>query len=128
MKTPVTVSFAITLAYLNELRTMNNKQPLKAWKESKDKLANAIDKEHAARIAAQPENLKKEEAAAEASSAAKARTVKRLAKEVIERTTGINVAAIAKELGINPKVARAKLRKAKIDRTDAAAVRKALAK
>ena len=40
----------------------------------------------------------------------------------------VNVAQIAKEFGINPKVARAKLRKAKVDRADAAAIRKALTK
>lgn len=40
----------------------------------------------------------------------------------------VNVAAIAKELGVNAKVARATIRRKKVDRTDEAAIRAALKK
>jgi len=134
----MTVKFEITLAYLNELRAMNGKAPLKAWKESKDKLAQAIDKEHETRVAKQTvtEQLLKEEVARAAQVPAKkvnkhgeVATPKAIkAVRVAADAAKVNVAAIAKELGINPKVARAKLRKANIDRNDAAAIRKALKK
>ena len=120
----MTVSFAITLAYLNELRTMNDKKPLKAWKESKVKLAAAIDKEHEVR---QEERLARLEA--KSVKIVTARIVKEgKPQNVTEAGAKVNVAKIAKELGINSKVARAKLRKAKVDRTDEAAIRKALSR
>lgn len=118
----MTVSFAITLAYLNELRTMNNKKPLKAWKESKVKLAAAIDKEHEVR---QEERLARLEAKPVKIVTAR---VEGKPQNVTEAGAKVNVAKIAKELGINSKVARAKLRKAKVDRTDEAAIRKALSR
>ena len=139
----MTVKFEITLAYLNELRAMNGKAPLKSWKESKDKLAKAIDKENETRVAGQNERLEEEARIARVS--AKNKPINILVKKTIEKNKAkiakapqvsakqeeaakVNVAAIAKEFGINPKVARAKLRKANINRADAAAIRKALTK
>lgn len=141
----MTVKFEITLAYLNELRAMNGKAPLKSWKESKDKLAKAIDKENETRVAGQNERLEEEARIARVSASAKNKPINILVKKTIEKNKAkiakasqvsakqeeaakVNVAQIAKELGINPKVARAKLRKANIDRADSAAIRKALTK
>ena len=118
----------MTLAILNELRIRNGKTELKSWKESKAKLAAAIDNEQGLLVAnaTNPKGNPTKKAVAE-----------KLVKQEIAKAAGVeakhvnkhvNVAAIAKELGINPKVARAKLRKAKIDRTNAAAIRKALTK
>lgn len=116
----------ITLADLNSLRVINGKTSLKSWKESKAKLAAAIDKEQGL-MAANVMNPK--------GNPEKARTVKRQHGEVATpkaiksvKVAAVNVAQIAKELGINPKVARAKLRKLNINRADAAAIRKALTK
>lgn len=116
-----------TLADLNELRIQNNKQPLKSWKESKAKLIAAYEKEYAISFHAnQPEELK-------AHKKAKKIIADDLLKEEVARAAiiphnKVNVASIAKELGINPKVARAKLRKNKVDRNDIKAIRKALTK
>ena len=136
----------MTLAILNELRIRNGKTELKSWKESKAKLAAAIDNEQGlmAANATNPKGnpskqtvteqlLKEEIARAAVVPAKKVNSVKhgevatpKAIKAV--RVGTVNVAAIAKELGINPKVARAKLRKANVNRADAAAIRKALTK
>ena len=130
----------MTLAILNELRIRNGKTELKSWKESKAKLAERIEIEKAiADASAQAERVARVEASA------KNKPINILVKKTIEKNKAkiakapqvsakqeeaakVNVAAIAKEFGINPKVARAKLRKAKVDRADAAAIRKALTK
>ena len=128
----------MTLAILNELRIRNGKTELKSWKESKAKLAERIEIEKAiADASAQAERVARVEASA------KNKPINILVKKTIEKNKAklaktpqvsaktvnkVNVAQIAKELGINPKVARAKLRKAKVDRADAAAIRKALTK
>ncbi len=121
-----------TLADLNNLRVLNNKQPLKAWKESKAKLIAAYEKEYAISFHAnQPEELRGDEL--KAHKKAKKIIADDLLKEEVARAAiiphnKVNVASIAKELGINPKVARAKLRKNKVDRNDIKAIRKALTK
>lgn len=99
------------LATLNALRTAAGKAPLKSWKESKAKLEAAIAALTPAAKLSEPETKVQKKAAA--SYAHADRPLK----------------AICKELNLNPKVARAKLRKAGLSApyTDAKAIRKALA-
>lgn len=112
-----------TLAQLNTLRVAAGMKPLKAWKESKVKLEAAIAK------------LAQKLPEATDPTPAQRATVERMAKEVIAKTSGraaatgdnmqqvpkakpanteglISIATIADELDIDPKVARAKLRRA----------------
>lgn len=179
------------LEVLNVARKMNNKAPLKSWKESNEKLIALIDKEQ--EIFAHAQKVKEIAEKANVPVDAVKATVERLAAEAVaanekisrkRMTSGnapvkpidtdalsdrakatrkpatqkiaaavaaaktrvkqtktitpkakqdregavVNVAAIAKELGINAKVARATIRRKNIDRTDAAAIRAALAK
>lgn len=145
----------MTLAILNELRIRNGKTELKSWKESKAKLAERIEAEkEIAEAQAEDDRAtaRDEQAALDALNdklgkiADKARAdAKRVPNPKIGMKHGevatpkaikavrvaankINVAEIAKELGINAKVARAKLRKLNVNRADAAAIRKALTK
>lgn len=76
-----------TLATLNALRTRADMKPLKAWKESKAKLEAAIAKLTPA-------------------------TVKEQLKASVEMNgTTVTIAEIARELGLNPKVCRARCRR-----------------
>lgn len=110
-----------TLIELNALRTAANMKPLKAWKESKDKLAAAIKKlsgkDSTATVTKVPTGMT-------AAKAAKAKEVKpakapKIAKEKVAKETkkieGTPLSTIAEELGIDAKVARAKLRRAFAD-------------
>lgn len=135
------------LATLNKLRLANGKSELKSWKESKARLAERIEAEKAiADSNKQAERLARVEASAKNKpinikaklEAEKAAAVKKVTEDCVARATKrkekriatdkINVSKIATELGINPKVARAKLRKANVDRSDEAAIRKALSR
>jgi hypothetical protein len=98
-----------TLATLNTLRAKNGMPPLKAWKESKAKLEAAIGK-----LAAKAPLKDQLEVSAKPKDkpAAKdkpAKVTKPAAKKA--NVEGVSVSTIAKELGIDPKVARAKLRR-----------------
>jgi hypothetical protein len=120
-----------------------------------DVVAKAVAENHAAneKIARKPVNDDKrlseramEEAAkikpvakkvkAEVSTAKKRVMLKRTqtaidkATKLLDRAQGtiVNVAKIAKELGLNPKVARATIRRKNVDRTDEAKIRAALSK
>lgn len=125
-----------TLADLNALRIDLGMSPLKSWKESKAKLSDQIEKLQARydELMAAAPALKivptVDGGKAVVKNDRKA-TVKRLAAEAIAekerlarleasaknkplkiKSAKVNVASIAKELGLNPKVARAKVRKA----------------
>lgn len=112
-----------TLIELNALRTAAGMKPLKAWKESKAKLDAAI-----AKLGAKPSNVevtkvptgmtaaKKEKADAKASKPVKVPATKTTKVKVVKdkKSTGegLSISTIAEELDIDPKVARAKMRRA----------------
>lgn len=104
----------MSLETLNALRAANGKAPLKAWKESKAKLAEAIAKESpkSLNVAAKTTTEKKVEP----------KKVAKPAKSVAT-SSGKSTAAILKEFGLNPKVGRALLRRHGIERTEAAIVK-----
>lgn len=88
-----------TLTELNTLRVAKGMKPLKAWKESKAKLDAAITKL----------------SGTDAAPAKKTATTKAVKPAKAAKKTpveGVSVSTIAAELGIDPKVARAKLRRA----------------
>lgn len=86
------------LANLNILRAANNLKPLKAWKESRAKLEAAIAKLPAPKPAEAP------------------KTETKKAKPAGKHTEGlISIKQIAADLGMDAKVARAKLRRAFTD-------------
>lgn len=87
---------ASMLTRLNELREANGLKPLKAWKESKQKLEDAIRKLSDATIDEMIEEDKK---------------VPCKAPSANPNPESITLAQIARELGINPKVARTKMRR-----------------
>ena len=111
-----------TLIELNALRTAAGMKPLKAWKESKVKLVAAIEK-----LGAKPSNVEvtkvptgmtaEKAAKAVAKPAPKAKPAKATKPAAAKKSTGegITISTIAAELGIDPKVARAKLRRAFAD-------------
>lgn len=105
------------LATLNTLRTAAGKAPLKSWKESNAKLEAAIAALTPAAKLSEPAPVAKAEAKVQKKAAASYAHADR------------PLQAICKELNLNPKVARAKLRKAGLSApyTDAKAIRKALA-
>lgn len=165
-----------TLAHLNELRTAVGKAPLKAWKESKAKLLEAIDKltprDSAGNIIAAdangviasgaPRQIDISELTPESHPIAKAnkdswnavigkpkksiereaelahldvrerKLVKATKKEVrrqgekqyVHAVEGdeVTLVQIAKELGINPRVARAKMRRVDLSKLPAGSV------
>lgn len=85
-----------TLNELNALREYAGMKPLKVWKASKAALQAAIDKLQSTAVTAmQTETVKAIEAPV---------NVKR-------KTEGVSISEIAKSLGMNDKVARAKLRR-----------------
>jgi hypothetical protein len=112
-----------TLVTLNLLRTKAGMAPLKAWKESKAKLEVAIGK---LLLATKADPTAKELKATEVAKAAKkpAKEPKKIkdgmaavakAKSAKEKKTpvdGVSISTIAAELDMDPKVARAKLRRA----------------
>lgn len=102
-----------TLAHLNNLRTSANMKPLKAWKESKVKLLAAIAKLE--KIAADDEGPGVPSPTNKSADAMPVK-VKAANKPAGKHTEGlISVATIAKDLNMDPKVARAKLRRAFAD-------------
>jgi hypothetical protein len=116
-----------TLIELNALRTAAKMKPLKAWKESKAKLVAAIAKltgiaPSAAKVVEVtkiPAGMTAKKVAAEAAKAAKPAKTAKVAKE--KTTTkpaaeGMSVSTLAEQLGIDPRVARSKLRRAFPDR------------
>jgi hypothetical protein len=106
-----------TLVYLNELRKHTGKAPLKAWKESKAKLAEAIAKLEANISALEPDRIVAPGIGSpdEVVTVIKAKGTpipKKPETPVVELVT-ITLVEIAKELSINPRVARAKMRRVK---------------
>lgn len=120
------------LETLNALRIELGMSPLKSWKESKAKLDAAY---YALQSKQAAEPALKIITTVDGGKAVvkndRKATVKRLAAEAVAenerlarleasaknkplkiKSTKVNVASIAKELGLNPKVARAKVRKA----------------
>lgn len=100
-------------ARLNKLRTDNGKAPLKDWKESNTKLLEAIRKEEAGEVKAKSVKAVAN-AATDPDLLDRMSGKKKLTKKkhvVAEATEFKSLADICKALGINPKVARAKLRK-----------------
>lgn len=93
------------LITLNTLREQNGQVPLKSWKSSRAKLEEAIAKLTPA-----------ETPAPKAKKAKKAKVAK--ADAPTKSSDDLSVADIARELGINPKVARAKLRRHKMQSAD----------
>jgi hypothetical protein len=93
-----------TLTELNALRTAAGMKPLKAWKESKAKLDAAVAKLQETMPALTRAMT------TDAKPAGKKVVVK---KTAAKKATGegVKVSTIAEELGIDPKVARAKLRR-----------------
>jgi len=101
------MSNVYTLATLNILRAKHDMKPLKAWKESKAKLEAACAK--LAKVASVTDLPPNKELAKPAKEATKKPVkTKPAAKAKVE---GVSVSTIAKDLGIDPKVARAKLRR-----------------
>lgn len=100
-------------ARLNKLRTDNGKAPLKDWKESNTKLLEAIRKEEADGIKGKSikavADASKDETILDRAAGKKKLTKK--AKPAANAGEYKSLAEICKALGINPKVARAKLRK-----------------
>lgn len=97
-----------TLNELNALRTANSMKPLKSWKESKAKLDAAIKKLSAS--SSTTTQLKASVEAVASKPVAKKPAAKAEAKKPAK--DGTSISTIAAELGIDPKVARAKLRRA----------------
>jgi hypothetical protein len=94
------------LTELNLLRGAAGMKPLKAWKESKDKLAAAIKK-------LMKPNVKIEDVTSGATPVTAAVAKPKVVKDASKKSTveGVGISTIAAELGIDPKVARAKLRR-----------------
>lgn len=95
-----------TMANLNELnalRTAAGMKPLKAWKESKAKLAEAITK-----LQSKTTVTQQLEATVRAIPTVNQKTVK---VRELRKLEGVSIIDIAKELKVDPKVARAKLRR-----------------
>jgi hypothetical protein len=128
-----------TLIELNALRIANNLKPLKGWKESNAKLTAAIAKlskitpaEQALKASVEvtkiPAGMTAAKLAAAKEKAAKAKpsdpvlkkgdkiaASKKTDKQPVAKKPaieGVSVSTIATKLGIDPKVARAKLRRA----------------
>jgi hypothetical protein len=99
-----------TLTELNALRTAANMKPLKVWKASKAALVQAIAKLQSSSTTEQ--QLK---ASADVEHGKKIKKVTTEAveamKEITKNSEAKTIAEIAFELKINPKVARAKLRR-----------------
>lgn len=102
-----------TLTELNTLRVAAGMKPLKAWKESKIKLDMAVSKLLNQNTQATVDAAKDpptDKSAAAKKGASKTKVVKKPAAKKAT-TEGVKVSTIAEELGIDPKVARAKLRR-----------------
>lgn len=84
------MTIASLLGQLNVILEAKGKKPLKSWKESKENLQKRIQKE----------KISTKE------------TKKPAKKSTSKKSDGQSVVDIARKLGINPKVARAKLRRA----------------
>lgn len=105
-----------TLNELNALRTAAGMKPLKVWKASKAALQTAIDKLTTANVldpkkpisidAGNKGILKIVDSLSEASE----KIMKKVIKEK-KALNGVSISEIAKSLGMNDKVARAKLRR-----------------
>ena len=103
-----------TLTELNTLRVAAGMKPLKAWKESKAKLDAAVKKLAADGDVAEEINQLNDAAEKSAATKSSKKTSKTTsAKPAAKKATteGVKVSTIAEELGIDPKVARAKLRR-----------------
>lgn len=96
------------LAKLNSLRANANKPPLKAWKESRAKLEAAV----AALTPAMPAEVI---TAAEEPAANVAASVPKASKAVRPGNAfTVTLANIARELNLQPKIARAKMRRIRL--------------
>jgi predicted DNA-binding ArsR family transcriptional regulator len=93
--------------HLNNLRLLNGKKPLKTWKESKERLRLAIDKEEEAyaKFASRPSIPD------EAIETLKQTGTVTL---IMNEPQTVTLSQIARELGIDPKVARAKARRLRL--------------
>lgn len=111
---------------LNAYRVNAGQKPLKAWKESKEKLANAIAKARAAAPDFDPRvgDAKARLIAAQIEQGTDLPDMGEYvpghsgpAKKEIAKANGatITLAEVARELGMNPKVARAKARRKNFD-------------
>lgn len=100
-----------TLEYLNSLRVAVGKKPLKAWKESKAKLDEAVNK-------LLPRNSDGEVIGEGVIASGAPKRVKKSIDEEANTNphdfSTVTLVAIAKELGINPRVARAKMRRVSV--------------
>lgn len=97
-----------TLATLNTLRAKNNMPPLKAWKESKAKLEAAISK-----LAAKAPLKEQLEVSAKPVKTPKDKPAKKATKSTVTKKakSEISISTIAEECNMDPKVARAKMRR-----------------
>lgn len=131
-----------TLETLNTLRTNAGMKPLKAWKESKAKLAEKIaflvaegfdtptTQEEVVEVKKGPtvaaKGAYKNERTAKARTGVGTKAPKekptrqKKAKTTARAKDGFNAAAIIKEFGLEPKQTRALLRRHNIERTEAA--------
>lgn len=96
-----------TLNELNALRTAVGMKPLKAWKESKVKLEAAIAKLQANTTTTQ--QLEATKVIVDSLTDKAEEIYQEVIKE--KKNVGVSISEIAKSLGINDKVARAKLRR-----------------
>lgn len=105
----------MTIIILNDLRVSNGKTPLKAWKESKAKLADAIAKEQVALEAKGMPSFTDIETGLDALNMSKAKAaVKKMyapKKSATEKAASNSIANLARTLHIDPKQARAKVRR-----------------
>jgi len=120
--TETAISTAMLLDELNELRDEAGMKPLASWKSSRVKLEEAIDKLDAKVNAP---NGQPSPPLGESATDSKSKTVKKPKKPADKKKKApskddglMGVSDVAKELGINPKVARAKLRRNGMKSTD----------
>lgn len=95
---------------LNQLRITNGKNPLKAWKESKQKCIDAIENEMAEAKTPEPEPKAKIPEPNLFPNFIIPDPVRDNDDSIPEKDT-FTISELAEQLGINPKVARAKLRR-----------------
>ena len=110
----------MSLELLNTLRAANGKAPLKAWKDSKAKLAEAIAKESPKTLNVANELTDIIEDVNKSRDKKKQTEVPAKPKKSVASKEGKSTAQILKDFGINPKVGRALLRRHGVERTEAA--------
>ena len=107
------ITTADLLKELNELREEKGMKPLKAWKQSRTKLEAEIDKldEEVVGDTGSPAEENRKERKAKRKKPAKKKASGKKRGPQPKNDGLLSVSDIAREIGIDPKVARAKLRR-----------------